>query len=50
MLSWIETAPAFGREAVLLDAGTEPRPDPVAFFESLSERGVRFVGAAIRLG
>jgi len=49
VLSWIETAPAFGRQAVLLDAGAEPRPDPVAFFESLSERGVRFVGPAIPL-
>lgn len=35
--------PEFGRQAVFLDGGPIPRPDPAPFLEDLAARGVHIV-------
>lgn len=43
VLYWIANEPDFGRQAVFLDGGTIPRPDPLPFLQDLADRDIRIV-------
>ena len=43
VLYWIENEDAFGQQAVFLDGGPIPRPDPAPFLEALRDQGVNIV-------
>lgn len=43
VLYWIEHKPAFGEQAVFLDGGPIPRPNPAPFLQDLANQGVNIV-------
>ena len=40
---WVNEEPAFGKQAVFLDGGPIPRPDPAPFLKDLAKKGVQIV-------
>ncbi|MEM9598290.1 MAG: glycerophosphodiester phosphodiesterase family protein [Acidobacteriota bacterium] len=47
VLYWIENEPEFGRQAVLLEDGPIPHPDPQRHLEALASEGVRIVAPSM---
>jgi glycerophosphoryl diester phosphodiesterase len=43
VLYWIANEPHFGKQAVFLDGGPIPHPDPLPFLQDLADRGIRIV-------
>ncbi|MCA9471469.1 MAG: hypothetical protein MRJ96_01015 [Nitrospirales bacterium] len=43
VLTWIKKRPRYGEQAVFLDGGPIPRPDPGPFLKNLTDRGVKIV-------
>ncbi|MBW2425391.1 MAG: glycerophosphodiester phosphodiesterase [Deltaproteobacteria bacterium] len=43
VLYWIANEPEFAKQAVFLDDGKIPHPDPLPFLEDLADRGIRIV-------
>lgn len=47
VLYWVDHEPAFGKQAVFLDDGPIPRPDPAPFLDGLAASGIRIVAPPI---
>ncbi len=43
VLTWIRKRPGFGKQAVFLDGGTIPRPNPGPFLKDLASQGVKII-------